>query len=345
MTEQHTAPNATSIADAADWRAIVARYATPDSLRSVRQLTITLVLLFASVWFAAWLIPVAPWASVLMLLPIAGFQVRTFIIMHDCGHGSFSPWPRVNDAIGFITGVLTFTPYAQWRREHALHHASSGDLDRRGYGDVTTLTCAEYRALSRFGRFKYRAYRSPFVLFGVGPLHMMVLQRFRAPGVATGKKQLWNVWMTNIAMAGLAAIGIVAFGWKSVVLLYIPAFYLAGAAGIWLFYVQHQFEDAYWERHKEWDYATAAVMGSSYLRLPAVLNWFTGNIGLHHVHHLGPKIPNYRLKKAHEENAIFHEAPVLTLRTAFRSLRLTLWDEQTGRMVGFRELRHMPRAG
>lgn len=345
MTQAHEANTATGTAVASDWRAVVARYTGPDTLHSFSQVVITLALLFTAVGIAAWLLPIAPWASALMLLPIAGFQIRTFIIMHDCAHGSFLPWAKVNDAIGFITGVLTFTPYAQWRREHAIHHASSGDLDRRGYGDVTTLTIAEYKALSRFGRFKYRAYRSPFVLFGIGPLHMMVLQRFRAPSVATGKKQLWNVWMTNIAMAGLAAIAIVAFGWRTVVLLYVPAFYLAGAAGIWLFYVQHQFEDAYWERHKEWDYATAAVMGSSYLRLPAVLNWFTGHIGLHHVHHLGPKIPNYRLQKAHEENPIFQQAPVLTLRTAFRSLRLTLWDEETGRMVGFRDLRRAPHPG
>jgi len=329
---------------AANWRAIIARYAGADARLSLWQAASTIFLLVAGLIFAYQLLDAAPWASALLVLPLAGLLVRTFIIMHDCAHGSFLPWPRVNDALGFITGVLTFTPFQQWRREHALHHASSGDLDRRGYGDVRTLTVAEYRALSRWGRIKYRLYRHPIVLFGIGPLHMIILQRFRAPSLATGPKQLWNVWMTNAALVGLALIAIVAFGWQSVLLLYVPAYYLAAAGGIWLFYVQHQFEEAYWERGRSWDYATAAITGSSHLRLPAILNWFTGHIGLHHVHHLGPKIPNYRLKKAHEENPLFEAAPVLTLRTAWRTLRLSLWDEERGRMVGFRELRELSRA-
>ena len=325
--------------EASEWRAIIARYTGSDVVRSLTQAVVTLGLLVLAVGVGYWAMGRAWWLTVLMIFPIAGLLIRTFIIMHDCGHGSFLPWPKANDAIGFITGVLTFTPYAQWRREHALHHASSGDLDRRGFGDVTTLTVAEYRALSSWGRFKYRLYRHPFVLFGIGPLHMMVLQRFRTPGVASGKQQLWNVWMTNAALVGVLAILGISLGWKAVFGLYIPAYYLAAAAGIWLFYVQHQFEEAYWERGKQWDYATAAITGSSHLRLPGVLNWFTGSIGLHHVHHLGPKIPNYRLRRAHEENPIFHAAPVLTLRSAFRTLRLTLWDEERQRMIGFRELR------
>lgn len=332
------APKPTLI-DRSDWRAIVARYAGPDIRYSLWQVTTTLLFLVAGLVFAYQLMGPAPWAAALLIVPIAGLLVRTFVIMHDCSHGSFLPWPRVNDAIGFVTGVLTFTPFQQWRREHALHHASSGDLDRRGIGDVATLTVAEYRALSRFRRFKYRLYRHPFVLFGIGPLHMMILQRFRAPGLATGSKQLWNVWMTNAALVGLVMIGGLAFGWKVVLLIYFPAYYIAAAGGIWLFYVQHQFEEAYWERGKEWDYATAAITGSSHLRMPGVLNWFTGHIGLHHVHHLGPRIPNYRLAAAHKENPLFDAAPVLTMRTAFRTLRLTLWDEERGRMIGFRELR------
>ena len=331
--------------EASEWRAIIARYTGADVVRSLRQVVVTLGLLVGGLVLGYWLMPRAAWATALLIIPIAGLLIRTFIIMHDCGHGSFLPWPKLNDTIGFITGVLTFTPYSQWRREHAIHHASSGDLERRGYGDISTLTVTEYEALPPMGRFKYRVYRHPFVLFGVGPLHMIILQRFRTPGMSSGKQQLWNVWMTNAALVGLVAIGIVAFGWKSVVLLYLPAYYLAAASGIWLFYVQHQFEEAYWERGKQWDYATAAITGSSHLRLPALLNWFTGHIGLHHVHHLGPKIPNYRLKRAHEENPIFDEAPVLTMRTAFRTLRLTLWDEAHGRMIGFRELRALQRAG
>lgn len=327
-----------------DWRAIIARYAEPDVLRSIRQVVVTLGLLASALWLADWMLPRAWWVSVLLIAPIAGLLVRTFIIMHDCAHGSFLPWPKVNDAIGFVTGVLTFTPFAQWRREHALHHASSGDLDRRGVGDITTLTVAEYEALPRMGKLKYWLYRHPVVLFGVGPLHLMVLQRFRLNGLATGPKQQWNIWFTNIALLGTGAIFVLAAGWQSVLLIYLPAYYVTAAGGIWLFYVQHQFEDAYWNRHEAWDYATAAVTGSSYLRMPAILNWFTGHIGLHHVHHLGPKIPNYRLRQAHEENPIFEAAPVLTLRTAWKSLRLTLWDEANRRMIGFREYREMVRA-
>lgn len=339
MTDSHPVDISRS-----DWRAIINRYAGPDVRVSLWQVGSTLFFLLAGLIFAHWLMEPAPWAAALLVLPLAGLLIRTFVIMHDCAHGSFLPWPKVNDSIGFITGVLTFTPFQQWRREHALHHASSGDLDRRGYGDVTTLTVAEYRALSWFGRFKYRLYRHPFVLFGIGPLHMMILQRFRAPSLASGAKQLWNVWMTNVALVALTVIFGLTVGWKVVLLIYFPAYYFAAAGGIWLFYVQHQFEEAYWERGQEWDYATAAITGSSHLRMPGVLNWFTGHIGLHHVHHLGPKIPNYRLKAAHEENEVFQAAPVLTLRTAFRTLRLTLWDEENRRMIGFRELRQMSRA-
>ncbi len=336
MTEPMTPDLSTT-----DWRKIIARYAGPDVRESLWQMAITLFFLVAGLVFAYQLMGPAPWASALLVLPLAGLLIRTFVIMHDCSHGSFLPWPKVNDAIGFVTGVLTFTPFQQWRRDHALHHASSGDLDHRGHGDIATLTVAEYNALTPFRRFKYRLYRHPFVLFGIGPLHMMILQRFRGPSLATGAKQIWNVWMTNIALVSLAALFIITFGWKVVFLIYFPAYYLAAAGGIYLFYVQHQFEEAYWERGKEWDYATAAVTGSSHLQMPAILHWFTGHIGLHHVHHLGPKIPNYRLKAAHEENEVFQAAPVLTLRTAFRTLRLTLWDEERGRMIGFRELRQM----
>lgn len=337
MTETTTNPDLSTT----DWRKIISKYAGPDVRESLWQVAITLFFLIAGLVFAYQLMGPAPWASALLVLPLAGLLIRTFIIMHDCSHGSFLPWPKVNDAVGFITGVLTFTPFQQWRRDHALHHASSGDLDHRGHGDIATLTVAEYNARSRFQRFKYRLYRHPFVLFGIGPLHMMILQRFRGPSLATGAKQIWNVWMTNIALVALSALFIMTFGWKVVFLIYFPAYYLAAAGGIYLFYVQHQFEEAYWERGKDWDYATAAVTGSSHLQMPAILHWFTGHIGLHHVHHLGPKIPNYRLKAAHEENEVFQVAPVLTLRTAFRTLRLTLWDEESGRMIGFREWRQM----
>jgi omega-6 fatty acid desaturase (delta-12 desaturase) len=328
-----------------DWKAIIARYQGADIRRSLFQLISTMAMLIVTLVIMDKMIDHAWWITAILALPAAGLLVRVFIIMHDCGHGSFSPWPTFNDAVGFITGVLMLTPYAQWRREHALHHASSGDLDRRGYGDVDTLTVAEYLARSKWGRFKYRLFRNPAVLLGLGPLHLIVLQRFRSKSMATKSMQLSSVWMTNIAIGGLVAIFVLAAGYKSVVLVYLPTFYLAGATGVWLFYVQHQFEDAYWQTKENWDYATAAVQGSSYLRLPKVLQWFTGNIGLHHVHHLGPRIPNYRLQRAHDENAIFHTAPVMTIGLGMKALRLTLWDETNRQMIRFRDLRRSGSAG
>src|ERR1019366_1780971 len=327
----------------ADWRAVVARYQGSDVRKSLFQLITTLALLCGTLTAMHFTLGRAPWVTVLLMLPAAGFLIRTFIIMRDCGNGSFLPWPKVNDAVGFVTGLLMLTPYAQWRREHALHHASSGDLDRRGVGDVTTLTVSEYLSLPRWGRFKYRLFRNPAVLLGLGPLHMIVLQRFRARSVATGSRQMWSVWMTNIAIAGLAATFLIAAGPKTLLLVYLPAYYLAAMMGVWLFYVQHQFEDAYWESRTNWDYATAAIEGSSYLRLPKVLQWFTGNIGLHHVHHLGPRIPNYRLQRAHDENPIFHVAPVMTIRQGGKALGLTLYDEQRKRLVRFKDLRRTQR--
>ena len=342
MEEQETPKESTTRLK--DWKAVIARYQGADIRRSLFQLISTMAMLIVTLVIMHKMIDRAWWVTALLAIPAAGLMVRVFIIMHDCGHGSFSPWPTFNDAIGFITGVLTFTPYAQWRREHAMHHASSGDLDHRGYGDVDTLTVREYLARTKWGRFKYRLFRNPAVLLGLGPLHMIILQRFRTKGVATGKVQLSSVWMTNIAIGGLAATFILAAGYKSVVFIYLPTYYLAAATGVWLFYVQHQFEDAYWESREKWDYATAAVHGSSHLRLPKVLQWFTGNIGLHHVHHLGPRIPNYRLQKAHDENALFHEAPVMTIKLGMKALRLTLWDEQNRQMIRFRDLRRSIRA-
>ncbi len=334
-----TDPNERPETPHSDWRKIVARYQGSSVGRSLFQLVTTLGLLVGTLVIMHKTLHAAPWVTLLLVIPAAGFVIRTFIIMHDCSHGSFLPWPKVNDAVGFITGVLTLTPYAQWRREHALHHASSGDLDRRGNGDVTTMTVTEYLALSRWGRFRYRLFRNPAVLLGLGPLHMMVLQRFRSRSIATGNKQLWNVWMTNIAIASLVTILLLAAGAQSLLVIYLPAWYLASMGGVWLFYVQHQFEDAYWESHENWDYATAAVQGSSHLRLPSVLQWFTGSIGLHHVHHLGPRIPNYRLQRAHDENPLFHGAPVMTIAQGIRALGLTLYDEKKRQLIRFRDLR------
>ena len=310
-------------------------YRRSATLAGVIQLSTTLVPLAALLTAMYWSLDYSYLATLALAIPTSGFLVRTFILMHDCAHGSFLPSKRANEIVGFITGVLTMTPFAQWRRDHALHHASSGDLDRRGHGDIITLTIDEYLARDRWGRLKYRLYRNPIILFGFGPLYLMISQRWRSPGEATGRKQITSVHATNVAIvAGLVGFSLL-IGFKAVALIYIPVFLIAAAAGIWLFYVQHQFEDTYWEGHASWEYVTAAMEGSSYYKLPRVLDWITGSIGLHHVHHADPRIPNYRLRRCHEENAAFHSATQITLRSSIRSARLRLWDPEKGKLVGF----------
>jgi omega-6 fatty acid desaturase (delta-12 desaturase) len=319
----------------ADWRAAVAPYIGPDAGHAIVQLVTTLLLLAASLAVGYWLLERSIWAALAFAPLSAGLLVRTFIFMHDCAHGSFLPWRRVSDAVGYVTGVLTLTPFGQWRRDHALHHASSGDLERRGHGDVPTLTVREYLARSPRGRLVYRTIRHPVALLLGGPVHLIFSQRFRPRGLATGSAQVSSVWATNAGILLLGTLAIALFGWESVVLVYLPAYYLAAMAGVWLFYVQHQFEDAYWESGKEWDYATAALHGSSHLVLPPVLQWFTGSIGLHHVHHLAPRIPNHKLQRCHDSTPLLQTAPVLTLRSGIAALKLSLWDEERGRMVRF----------
>jgi len=323
---------------ATDWRSIVSRYQRSNPARAVTQLATTLIPLAAVFYLMFRSLSLPYWATLILALPAGGLLVRTFIIMHDCAHGSFLPSKRANGIIGWITGVLTLTPFAQWRHDHALHHASSGDLDRRGHGDVDTLTVREYTALSRRGRLRYRLIRNPLVLFGLGPIHFVLMNRIPPKGGAAARRQWVSVWSTNVAIVAVVIAMSLWIGWKAVVLIYAPAMYLAAAAGIWLFYVQHQFEGTYWQEHGSWDYATAAMRGSSYLDLPAVLHWFTGSIGLHHVHHLGPRIPNYALKQCHDENEVFHDVTTITLAQSVRTLRLTLWDEARGQLVGFRDV-------
>lgn len=275
------------------------------------------------------------WALTLVLaVPTAGFAVRTFILFHDCAHGSLLPTRRGNVWLGRVLGVLIYTPFAHWRHHHAVHHASSGDLDRRGAGDVWTLTVTEYAELSARERFKYRAFRHPAVMFGLGPiLAMIIAPRLFSKSDSPRLKR--SVIGTDVALAALIAGLCALIGWRDYLIVCGPTVWLAGAVGIWLFYVQHQFEDAYWENRDSWDYDDAALQGSSYLKLPRVLQFFTGNIGLHHVHHLNARIPNYYLQRAHDENPIFHGVPVLTMRDGLRAHRLKLWDHKRGRLVTF----------
>ncbi|NOT10072.1 MAG: fatty acid desaturase [Gemmatimonadales bacterium] len=324
------------------WREIVARYQTPSVKRAVWQLISTLVPLSVGMVLMYWSLSVSYWLTLAIAVPTAGLWIRTFIIMHDCGHGSFLPSRTWNDIVGWVTGILTATPYSHWRREHAIHHATSGHLDQRGTGDITTLTVKEYLALGWIQKVWYRIYRNPIILLVFGPSFLFVKHRWPTRGIA-GRKEAWNVHMTNLALAGMVTLASLLIGFKEFMLIWLPVFLLSGSAGVWLFYVQHQFEDAYWRGAPEWDYATAAVTGSSYFRLPKVLQWFTGNIGFHHVHHLSPKIPNYRLERCHRENPTFQKVTTLTMRESVRTMALRLWDEESGRMVGFGHLRRLAR--
>lgn len=330
--------------DRTGWKSIVARYQGSDLSRSLLQLITTTFLLTAAFVAMHWSLEVSYALTLVLALPTAGLLVRTFIIMHDCAHGSFFTNRRANAVVGYVTGVVTLTPFEQWRRDHALHHASSGDLDRRGHGDIQTITVREYLERDRWSRFKYRAFRHPFTLLVIGPLWLMVNQRFRAAdSKTTREKQERSVWTTNLGIVVTFAVLGYFFGHGDMLKIYLPSIYLAAMMGVWLFYVQHQFEDAYWQPHEEWDYVTSAIAGSSYLRLPRVMQWFSGSIGLHHVHHLGPKIPNYRLQRAHDENSLFHRVTVISFADTFRLLNLALWDEETRQLVRFRDVSHRGR--
>jgi len=264
----------------------------------------------------------------------SGFLLRTYIMFHDCSHGSFLPSKRANRWLGMALGVLVLTPFLQWRHNHAVHHATAGDLDRRGGGDVPTLTVAEYYSRGLRGRLGYRLYRNPLVMFGLGPLFAMVISPRLVPRSARPALR-HSVYATNIALALLVASACWLIGWRDYLLIQGPTAMIAGSIGIWLFYVQHQFEDTYWERGGDWTYPDAALRGSSYLRLPQPLQWFSGNIGLHHVHHLNARIPNYNLQRAHDDNPIFDGVPIVSGWDGLRAVRLKLWDEDRGRLVTF----------
>lgn len=325
--------------DFARWREIVARYTTPSVKKSTWQLVATLVPLVGVFVLMGYTYHLSYLLTLGLSLVAGGFLIRTFIIMHDCGHGAFFKSRQANDIVGFITGVLTLTPYVQWRRDHAIHHGHSGHLDERGHGDVSTLTVKEYQALSRWGRFKYRMYRNPFVMLVLGPIWLIGIQhRFHTKDTA-GRREIVGTHLTNLTIAALVVLFSALVGPAKVLALYGPAMFFAGAAGIALFYVQHQFEDTYWAKPPQWDYALAAVAGSSFFRLPRPLDWITGSIGYHHIHHLSPKIPFYNLRRCHEENPAFGVAPLLTLRDSVRTFRLKLWDEERQRLVGWQDLK------
>ena len=316
---------------------IVARYRRPSMARAIWQLVNTL-LPYAGVWYLMYLALAVSWWLMLPLAFVgAGLLVRTFIISHDCGHGSFTKSRRANDIIGGVTGVLTFIPYYHWRWEHAIHHKTAGNLNRRGVGDIWTMTVQEYLDATRWRRFSYRLVRNPLILFVIAPLILfLVLQRI--PASKAGRRERLSVHLTTLGVVALAATLIQLLGFRSWLLIQLTIMVISSAAGVWLFYVQHQFEGVRWQRTGEWSFTTAALEGSSFYKLPKILQWFTGNIGFHHIHHLSPQIPNYHLQRCHNAEPMFREVPTLTLWSSLRSLRLRLWDEQAQRLVGYPHL-------
>jgi len=324
----------------AAWRQAVNRYKNPDEKRSIWQLVNTL-LPYVGLWvLMVWSLRISYWLTLALVIPAAGLLVRVFIFFHDCGHGSFFKSSHANHWVGSILGVLVFTPYFFWRQSHAIHHATAANLDKRGVGDVWTMTVEEYKATSPWVRFTYRVYRNPLIMFIFGPLIVFVFAQ-RLPSRKYKKRERNSIHWTNLALVVLFALMSWAIGLKNFILIQIPVIWLAAAAGVWLFYVQHQFEGVYWERAKDWDFVKAGLEGSSFYQLPKVLQWFTGNIGFHHIHHLSPKIPNYLLEKCHLENPIFQVKP-LKLVGSLKSLNFRLWDESNRRLVSFGMLKTKP---
>ena len=319
-------------------RADLERYARSDLGRSLRSLA-TSVVPFLILWAAMFAVySTSYWLVLLLAVPAAGFLVRTYIMFHDCVHGSLMRSKRANAWLGTALGLLVFTPFARWRYEHLIHHATAGDLDRRFIGDVPMLTVAEYRAKPFFFRVGYRLYRAPFVMFGLGSIYStIIMQRFPNPGARNRMQR--SVWLTNLAIVVFVGALCFAFGWQTVLFVELPLVILAGSVGIWLFYVQHQFDDTYWERTDEWSFNDAALRGSSHLALPKVLQFFSGNIGFHHVHHLNPKIPNYNLERAHEEQPMFRSVPSMSFTDALRAVQLKLYDEDAQRMATWKQAR------
>ena len=335
------APSATPGGGRAFWRDALEPYTGADRGRSLRFLLSSVLPYFALFALMYISLGISYLLTLALAIPAAGFLVRTFIIFHDCTHGSFLSSKRANRWLGTSLGLLVFSTFECWKHHHAVHHASAGDLERRGVGDLPTLTVAEYKARDGRGRLTYRLFRNPLVMFGLGPIVALLVQPRIVPRAARPRIKR-SVMLTNVLLVGLVGGLCWAIGWRQYLLVETPTIMLAGAAGIWLFYVQHQFEDAYWESSAGWSYVDAALRGSSYLKLPRVLQFFTGNIGFHHVHHLSARIPSYNLPRAHDENPIFHTVPTLTLMDGMRAVRLKLYDEDLGRMVSFAHVEIQP---
>jgi omega-6 fatty acid desaturase (delta-12 desaturase) len=321
------------------WHEAVAEYAQPNRGKAIWQLFNTFV-----PYIGLWALMVytvrsgmSYWITFALAILASGLLVRIFIFFHDACHRSFFSSSRANTLLGYLTGVLTFTPYQSWRRAHAIHHATSGNLDRRGTGDVWTMTVEEFQEAPRLTQVAYRVYRNPIVLFGLGPaVSFLLAQRFPQKGAKPRERN--SVWITNLAILGIIVLASLTIGFKTYLIIQLPIILIGGALGIWLFYVQHQYKGVYWARDGKWDATSAALKGSSYYRLPKVLQWFTGNIGLHHIHHLRPRIPNYNLQECYDEVPAMQQVQPLSIGSSLSSLRMNLWDEEKQVLVSFGSL-------
>ncbi|PTM54743.1 fatty acid desaturase [Desmospora activa] len=321
-----------------DLKKEIAPYEKTNIKTSVQQILNTFVPFFLLWYLAYQSLAISYGLSLAFAVVASGFLIRIFIIFHDCCHHSFFKSRKANEILGTITGILTCHPYHQWKHDHSIHHATSGNLNKRGTGDIWIMTVEEYEASSFWKRTAYRLYRNPFVMFVLGPFWiMLILNRFNRKNAR--RKERLNTYITNVAIVSLSGLLCYAIGWQSFLMVQLPIFYISGAAGIWLFYVQHQFEDSYFEKEEEWDYVKAAVDGSSFYKLPMVLQWLTGNIGFHHVHHLSPRVPNYYLEKAHDNTPDLQKVTTITIASSLQAIRFRLWDEQNKRFVGFQDIK------
>lgn len=324
--------------NAKELRKQVAPYEGSNTKRSIIQILNTLIPFF-SLWFLAYeSLSISYLLSLGFSVIAAGFLIRIFIIFHDCTHHSFFRNRTANKIVGTLTGVLTLFPYSQWGHEHSVHHATSSNLDKRGTGDIWVMTVNEYLEAPFWKKVAYRFYRNPFVMFVIGPIYLVLISnRFNRKGARL--KERLNTYLTNFLIFGISALLIWGIGWEAFVLVEGPIFFISGSLGIWLFYVQHTFEDSYFEGDEEWEYVKAAVEGSSYYKLPKLLQWITGNIGFHHVHHLSPRVPNYKLEEVHNHTKPLQNVPTITLSTSLTSIRFRLWDEERKQFVGFKEVK------
>jgi omega-6 fatty acid desaturase (delta-12 desaturase) len=316
----------------------VAPYEKAQLRHSIWQMANTIVPLIA-LWYMAYLsLSVSYFLALPFIVIASGFLIRTFIIFHDCCHRSFFRNRLANEIVGTVTGIMTSCPYHQWRHTHSVHHATSSNLDKRGMGDVWTLTVDEYLSSSPLRRLIYRLYRNPITMFVIGPIYIFLVDYRFNRKKATLRERI-NTYITNFGMLGGALLICWLAGWESFLLIQGPIFFISGVAGIWLFYVQHQFENTYFEREEEWSYVLAATEGSSYYKLPRILHWMTGNIGFHHIHHLSPRVPNYYLREVHQKNPVLQKVGTITILTSLKSLRYRVWNERTKEFMSFRELR------